>query len=84
MSERRTDAVRRALEALPVSRREIARRAEVAHTTLNRIAGGEGGASRDVAEAVADALDGLAGEVADARERVRAALEADRDADEEA
>lgn len=83
MTETRTEAVREALEALPVSRREIARRAGLAHTTLNRIASGDGRATADVARAVADALDGLEGEVAEARDGVRAALE-DRHADEEA
>ena len=71
----RTEAVRRALEALPMSRREIARRAGLAHTTLNRIANRTGGASPDVAEAVATALDELAGEVMDARDVIRDAMD---------
>lgn len=71
----RTEAVRHAIEAIPVSRREIARRAGLAHTTLNRIANDTGGASRPVAEAVAAALDELAGEVTDARDGIREAMD---------
>lgn len=77
----RTEAVREAMEAVPVSRREIARRAELAHTTLNRIAQGEGRATVRVAAAVARALDALAGEVAGARDAVLAYV--DRDAEDE-
>jgi transcriptional regulator with XRE-family HTH domain len=54
--QRRTDAVRRALDAVPVSRREIARRAGLSHTTLNRIAGGERTASPSNERAVYDAI----------------------------
>lgn len=54
--KRRTAAVRRALETVPVSRREIARRAGLSHTTLNRIAGGEQTASPSNERAVHDAV----------------------------
>lgn len=53
---RRTDAVRIALERVPVSRREIARRAGLSHTTLNRIAAGEQSASPSNERAVYDAI----------------------------
>lgn len=53
---RRTEAVRKALEAVPVSRREIARRAGLSHTTLNRIAAGEQSASPPTERAVHDAI----------------------------
>lgn len=39
--ERRTEAVQQAMEMVPVSRRKLARRADLSHTTLNRIASGE-------------------------------------------
>lgn len=54
--QRRTDAVRRALDAVPVSRRELARRADLSHTTLNRIAAGERAASPSNERAVYDAI----------------------------
>lgn len=54
--QRRTDAVRRALETVPVSRREIARRAGLSHTALNRIAAGEQTASPSNERAVYDAI----------------------------
>lgn len=53
---RRTDAVRRAMEAVPVSRRELARRSGLSHTTLNRIARGEQVASAANERAVWEAI----------------------------
>lgn len=81
-SDPRTDAVRQAMEAVPVSRRELARRAGLAHTTLNRIAQREGRASREVAKAVAAALADVSTAAGDARDAVLAAL--DRGPHEEA
>lgn len=65
---RRTRAVRKAMEMVPVSRRELARRTGLSHTTLNRIANGERTASpanervvfnalRDVRESCNQAMD---------------------------
>lgn len=50
------EAVRRALAEAPGSLREIAREASVDHSTLVRIRSGKRGATREVAQAVADAL----------------------------
>lgn len=55
-ARRRTEAVRRALDAVPVSRREIARRTGLSHTTLNRIAAGDHTASPSNERAVFDAI----------------------------
>lgn len=44
------------MEAVPVSRRELARRAGLSHTTLNRIAGGDRIASPANERAVYDAI----------------------------
>lgn len=53
---RRTRAVRRAMEMVPVSRRELARRTGLSHTTLNRVANGERTASPANERAVFNAL----------------------------
>ncbi len=53
---RRTRAVRKAMEMVPVSRRELARRTGLSHTTLNRIANGERTASPANERAVFNAL----------------------------
>ena len=53
---RRSRAVREAMEMVPVSRRELARRAGLSHTTLNRVASGEQMASPDQERAVFNAL----------------------------
>lgn len=53
---RRTRAVRKAMEMVPVSRRELARRAGLSHTTLNRVASGERPASPANERAVFNAL----------------------------
>lgn len=62
MPRNTNEAVRRALEALPVSRREVARRADLSHTTLNRIVTGDQRATPSQARAVAAALRELARE----------------------
>lgn len=74
MRDALTEAVRRAVHALPVSRRELARRAGLAHTTLNRIANDQQRATPEVAQALAHVLKGLAGEVGRARNRILAVL----------
>lgn len=65
-----TEAVRQAIEALPMSRREIARRAGLAHTTLNRIAHGQQRATPEIARAVAGALEEVADKVGSAGDRI--------------
>lgn len=54
--DRYTEAVREAMEHLPVSRRELARRSEVSHTTLNAIANGDQPATADVVVKVVKGL----------------------------
>lgn len=54
--QRRSRAVREAMEMVPVSRRELARRADISHTTLNRVAGGEQTASPAQERAVFNAI----------------------------
>lgn len=46
-NEKRDEAMRKAIEMVPVSRRELARRAGVSHSTLNRIVNGAQRASLD-------------------------------------
>jgi len=50
------EAVRRALGELPGSLRAIAREAGISHSLLIRIRNGDRAATREVAEALADAL----------------------------
>jgi hypothetical protein len=52
-----TDVVRRALDAWPLSRRELAVRSGIPNTTLVKIAGGQLGASEEVARRLLIALD---------------------------
>ena len=56
MSDARSEALRRALEVAPVSRREVSRRAGVSHSTLNRIAANRQRVTAAQAIAVAEAL----------------------------
>lgn len=53
---RRTEAVRTAMRMAPVSRRELARRAGLSHTTLNRVANGDKLASPGDERAVFNAI----------------------------
>lgn len=68
----RNAAIRRALEGSPVSRREVARRADISHTTLNRIVSGEQRATAETSRAIAAALREIAGELADGADRIDA------------
>lgn len=65
MSDLQTRAARRELMVAPASLRQIARAADVPHSTLARIVRNELGASGSVAEAVATALDLWSGDLAD-------------------
>ena len=56
-NEALTEAVRFALDAWPLSRRELAARASVPHPTLVKIANDQLGASEEVAERILAALD---------------------------
>jgi hypothetical protein len=76
-----TEAVRRALEVWPASRRDLASRAGVPHGTLTKIAREQLGASPDVAERLLAALQqwqheqrAAAAAVADASQPIREAL----------
>lgn len=71
----RTRAVRRAILMAPGSRRELAREADVPHSTLNGIVNRRLGASKDVAESVAGVLEHWAGELADGAREIRRTLE---------
>lgn len=65
--ERYVKAVRKALEASPISRRELARRVGVSHATLNRIASGETESTRKLHPIdVAEALDAISRECEEA------------------
>lgn len=75
MNNARTRAVRRALMMAPVSLRKIAREADVPHTTLVRIKGKKLGASKDVAESVAAALERFSGELSDVAGEIRRAID---------
>lgn len=58
--DRFSQAVREAMEAVPVSRRELARRAGLSHTTLNDIANGRQRATPSVVESLVEALTNIA------------------------
>lgn len=85
--DRLTAAVGDAIEHVPISRRELARRSGLAHTTLNRIAHGQQRATVEIAEALAAALDEVAGAAGRARDAIREAVSREKnreveDADE--
>lgn len=65
-----TDAVRSALAAWPVSRRDLAARSGIPNTTLVKIASGQLGASEDVARRVLRALEGWREEQREAAKNV--------------
>ena len=71
----RTEAVQDALEGLPVGLRALARAAGVPASSLTRIRAGELGASADLAEKVAAALEQLATGAGDRAAAIRRALE---------
>ena len=71
MSKRLTDAVRAAITAAPCSIRRLAQMAGVPAPTLWRISKRELGASPDVADAVAIALERWSQDCAKAAERIR-------------
>lgn len=79
MNNARTRAVRRAIMMAPVSLREIAREAGVPHTTLVRIKGNKLGASKDVADSVATALEQWSGELSDVAGEIRRAMRGGED-----
>ncbi len=68
----RTDAVREAIARCHASQAELAREAGVPTSTLSRIAANKLGASEDVAQAVASALERWSGESSDLAARIRA------------
>ncbi len=61
MTEDLTEVVAYAVKAAPVSLRRLAREADVSPALLSRICSGERNATPEVAAAIADALDRLAG-----------------------
>lgn len=81
--DERTRAVRRAMEMVPVSRRELARRAGLAHTTLNRIAQGTGSATPMTARAVRRGLESVQGDVTEATELIEGATDSEAKEDED-
>ncbi len=68
----RSEAIRKALDGAPVSRREVARRAGVSHSTLNRIVSGEQKATDALADAIADALRSIGRESCKGARRIEA------------
>lgn len=69
-----TRTVQQALANAPVSLRELARRTGISHVQLARVVSGERNATAAVAEAVADALEAIAGEATKEAKCVRRSL----------
>jgi transcriptional regulator with XRE-family HTH domain len=69
-----TRAVCLALNAAPVSLREVGRRAGISHAQLARIVAAERKATLRVARAVADALDAIGTECGDSATGIRRSL----------
>lgn len=69
--DRYSEALREAMEAVPVSRRELARRAGLSHTTLNAIASGQQQATASIVEAVGSAIIDLGVDMTEARQALR-------------
>ena len=70
-----TEAVRDALDTLPVSMRRLASEAGVPVSTLSRIASGQLGASPAVARAIVDALKAWGIDLAEAEQRIEEELQ---------
>ena len=75
------EAVRRALADAPGSLRALAREAGVPHSTLVRIRQGDRAPTRDVAEALAGALERWSGSCADAADTLRQSLSQEVDSE---
>ena len=74
-----TEAVRDALDTLPVSMRRLASEAGVPVSTLSRIASGQLGASSAVARAIVDALKAWGIDLAEAEQRIEEELQRESD-----
>lgn len=75
MSDELAETVRGILDQVPGSDYELARTADVPQSTVSRIRHGKRGCTPDVARRLARALDLWSDECADARDRLRRALE---------
>jgi transcriptional regulator with XRE-family HTH domain len=74
-----TEAVRDALDTLPVSMRRLASEAGVPVSTLSRIASGQLGASPAVARAIVDTLRTWGIDLAEAEQRIEEELRRESD-----
>lgn len=75
MSEELAEAVRKILDAVPGSDRELAIKAGVPQSTVSRIRTGERGCTPEVAEALADALAAWGKDCREAETDLRRALQ---------
>lgn len=78
MGKRLTNAVAKAVNGAPCSLRALAREAGVPASTLSRIVSGERDATRDVAAAVADALERWADDCGTIAHGIRQAARTER------